>query len=231
MPDSTLPRQIANQLRRKILLGELPPGSTVKERDNAAALGVSRTPMREAIRILAQDGLLVLRPSRSPIVADPSLKEVTDDLAVMAALEELSGRLACSNADEDEIDHILELHEQLVTISRSGQPIDAFEIDMKIHRAIALASHNEALAKTHHAYLARLWRMRYLSASLTSDRERSLSQHGEIARGLKRRDTELVTREIRSHLQHLLTNITQLCENRSAVHVVEEIGARSRSGK
>lgn len=211
----TLPEQIANQLRRKVLLGELPPGSPVKERENAAALGVSRTPMREAIRILAKEGLVVLRPSRSPIVADPSLKEATDDLAVMGALEILSAELACKHATEQEIEEISKIYENLLEVSQSGDQIDAFEIDMQFHRAIADASHNPALAETHDAYLARLWRTRFLSATFKTDRIRSLSQHGEIVRGLELRDADLVVREVRSHIEHIVVNITHLFEERA----------------
>ena len=66
MVDANLATEIAARLRRDILRGELLPGAKVKERDNAEGLGVSRTPMREAIRILATEGLIVLAPSRSP---------------------------------------------------------------------------------------------------------------------------------------------------------------------
>lgn len=215
----TLPEQIANQLRRNILLGELPAGSSVKERDNAASLGVSRTPMREATRILAQEGLVILRPSRSPIVADPSLKEVMDDLVVMGVLEVLSGELACQNASDDEIRHISEIHEELALVAHAKEPIDAFEIDMQFHREIAGASHNPALAETHRAYLARLWRIRYLSASIISNRDRSISQHAKIVNGLKKRDSEMVAREIRSHMDQLVTNISHLFAKRDAEHV------------
>jgi DNA-binding GntR family transcriptional regulator len=215
----TLPEQIANQLRRKILLGELPAGSSLKERDNAAVLGVSRTPMREATRILAQEGLVILRPSRSPIVADPSLKEVTDDLIVMGALEVLSGELACQNATDDEIRHISELHEELAQIAHSREPIDTFEIDMQFHREIAAASHNPALAETHKAYLARLWRVRFLSASMISNWTRSNNQHVRIVQGLQKRDADLVAREIRSHMDQLVTNISHLFAKRDAEHV------------
>jgi DNA-binding GntR family transcriptional regulator len=211
----TLPEQIANQLRRKILLGELPPGSPVKERENAATLGVSRTPMREAIRILAKEGLVVLRPSRSPIVADPSLKEASDDLTVMGALEILSAELACKHATEQELAEIAEIYETLLETSQGGEQIDAFEVDMQFHRAIAIASHNPALAETHDAYLARLWRTRFLSATFKTDRIRSLSQHGEIVRGLQMRDADLVVREVRSHIEHIVVNITHLFEERA----------------
>lgn len=214
MNNKTLPEQIADRLRHDILLGKLKPGASIKERDNAAELGVSRTPMREAIRILAKEGLVLLRPARSPIVADPSLKEVTDDLAVMAALEALSGKLACANASPGELDAIARIYNEMLEMSGTASSLDFFETDMAFHRAIAAASHNRALAETHGAYLARLWRTRYLSASKSSDRARSLHQHGEIVRGLQARDAAFVAHEIESHIQHILINISDLFEER-----------------
>ena len=106
MTDQTLPAQIAHQLRRDILRGVLRPGMSIKERDNAEKLGVSRTPLREAIRILATEGLVALRPSRSPIVSMPSVKQISDEVEVLLAIEKLSGELACARATEDEIDRI-----------------------------------------------------------------------------------------------------------------------------
>ena len=103
MPDQTLPEKIANQLRRDILRGKLVPGDPLKERDKAADLGVSRTPMREAIRIIAREGLITLRSSRSPIVAMPDVKAVTDDVEVLLSVEKLSGKLACERATDADL--------------------------------------------------------------------------------------------------------------------------------
>jgi DNA-binding GntR family transcriptional regulator len=214
MANLTLPEQIADKLRRDILLGRHLPGSSLKERDNAVAMGVSRTPMREAIRILAKEGLVVLRPSRSPIVADPTLKEVMDDVTVMCALEVLSSELACENAASDEVDELEELHRKMTDISGTANPVDFFDVDMRFHRAIAAASHNSSLRETHQAYLARLWRARYLSASRMQDRPRVLREHGDIVGGLRARDKQLVGSEIRSHLRHLVLNISALFEQR-----------------
>jgi len=208
MEKPPLHEQIADQLRRSILLGHLNPGDSVKERDNAAELGVSRTPMREAIRVLANEGLLVLRPSRSPVVANPTYKEVTDNLNVIRSLESLSGELACERATASELDVVNSLHEQMVRISATADPLDFFETDMAFHRAIAQASHNQSLTDTHREYLARLWRVRYLSARQRSDRARVLEQHGLIVSGLQARDTALVSRELASHVRHIDTNIT-----------------------
>ncbi|MEL7416108.1 MAG: GntR family transcriptional regulator, partial [Pseudomonadota bacterium] len=85
----TLPEQIADRLRRAILHGDLHPGATIPERETSTELGVSRTPLREALRILANEGLVSIRPARSPVVANPSLREIRDLFAVQAALEAL----------------------------------------------------------------------------------------------------------------------------------------------
>ncbi|WP_343115617.1 GntR family transcriptional regulator [Ostreiculturibacter nitratireducens] len=214
MVEPSLPDHIANQLRRDILRGKLPPGSTIKERDNAADMGVSRTPMREAIRILAKEGLVLLRPSRSPIVANPSLKEISDAIDVLRALEVLSGELACDNATEREIADIRAIHERMTDLYGHVDKLELFEIDMGFHLAIAKASHNEALAETHNAFLARLWRARYLSASQPASRERVLRQHGGIVEGLERRDPKLVRKEIQAHLEHLALKIRHQFEDR-----------------
>lgn len=216
MENLTLPEQIADQLRRGILLGEFKPCDSIKERDNAAKLGVSRTPMREAIRILANEGLVILRPSRSPVVANPSYKEVSDNLNVIRALEMLSGELACQNATTKEMSVVRDLHEKMVSMSTAADPLDFFETDMKFHRSIAQASHNSALAETHAGYMARLWRVRYLSARQKSDRARVLEQHGLIVSGLEARDIGLVSRETASHIHHIDKNISGLFSDHQA---------------
>ena len=100
---ATFPAAIAARLRREILTGALPPGSPVKERDHAERLGVSRTPLREAVRILAKEGLVTLRPLRSPLVTDLTRAEAMDEVAVLRLLELAGGELACANATDAEI--------------------------------------------------------------------------------------------------------------------------------
>lgn len=210
MTETPLAENIANQLRRDILRGKLRPGAPIKERDNAAEMGVSRTPMREAIRILAKEGLVNLRPSRSPLVAEPSLKEVMDAIDVLTALEVLSGKLACRNATEADLEEIRGIHAHMAKIYDDADSLDLFEVDMSFHRAIARASHNALLAESHQAYLARLWRVRYLTASLRHNRARVLNQHGAILEGLQQRDLDKVTAGIGLQLEGLAQSVTQV---------------------
>lgn len=230
MTDSTLPEQIAQQLRRDILRGKLAPGASIKERDSAAEMGVSRTPMREAIRILAKEGLVILRPARSPIVANPSLREITDQIEVLMALELLSGRLACERASDAQLREIVAIQQHMEAQYDKLESLSLFEIDMRFHVAIAKASNNTSLAETHNAYLSRLWRARYLSAIRKKSRERVLRQHRAIAEGLLARDAEAVNREIGSHLEHLAINVRHRFEEDTAAEAAANGKASKKAG-
>ncbi|PTW51991.1 GntR family transcriptional regulator [Rhodovulum kholense] len=212
MAEQTRAEDIANRLRRSILHGTLPPGAPIKERDTAAEMGVSRTPMREAIRIIANEGLVLLRPARSPVVASPTLAEVRDAIEVLSALEMLSVRLACDRASEADLDEIRRLERELSDNFTTLDDIDRFEVDMAFHLAIVRAAHNPALAETHQSYLGRLWRARFLSARRKSSRDSVVSQHRAIVAGLEARDSAAAQASLQAHLDRLLANVRAFFE-------------------
>lgn len=212
MAEEVLAEQIAAQLRRGILRGTFPPGASIKERDNAAEMGVSRTPMREAIRILANEGLLHLRPSRSPVVANPSFKEIADAVEVLLALEFLSAELACQHATDRDLDEIRNIHRTIAEQYNDIDPLDLFETDMAFHTAIARASHNDSLLATYRSYLERLWRARFLSARQKRNRERVVSQHSALVQALEARDVAAAKAAIDSHLGRLADYIRPVIE-------------------
>lgn len=216
MAEQTLANEIANQLRRDILRGTLAPGAPIKERDNAADMGVSRTPMREAIRILAKEGLVLLRPSRSPIVAPLNFKNVSDQTEVLIALEKLSAELACANASNEEIRRIESILDYMAKNFYEIDPLDMFEIDMSFHIAISEASQNSALAETHRTFMQRLWHPRYMAASQNRNRERVISEHSRILDALRARDPDAARAAIDHHLWHLADDIRAQIEAQAA---------------
>lgn len=224
MKDKVLASQIADQLRRNIVLGKLPPGSTIKERDNANELGVSRTPLREAIRILATEGLVELRTARSPIVSVPTIQQIADDVEVLISVEQLSGELACDRATDQEIRHLRDILERMDRDFDTVEPLDMFEIDMSFHRAIAEASHNVALAEVHNTFLSRLWRSRYLAAMQRRNRARVIDHHSDIVNALEARDAVLVRAMIKAHLGNLRGDIVRLIEEERAEKTVSASG-------
>lgn len=207
MTDKTLPEKIADKLRRDIIQGSLEPGQQIKERDHAQELDVSRTPMREAIRILAKEGLVILRPSRSPIVANPSFEEISDVVEVLTALELRSGALACRNATQEDIERIQAMHDHMAEVQGNIGRVDLFELDMEFHMAIAASCKNAILAETHSAFVRRLWRARYLSATRKDISARVKRQHGAIMEAFRARDEVAMEREINAHLDALVENI------------------------
>jgi DNA-binding GntR family transcriptional regulator len=210
MSEKTLAYGLANELRRSILRGELVPGAPIKERDHAAAMGVSRTPMREAIRILAKEGLVTLSPARSPIVSKPTAKALCDQGVVLVALEKLSGDLACDHATEADLARIKEAARRMEETFDTAERIDSFEMDMAFHTAIAEASRNAALAETHKTYLARLWYARYLTSRMRANRDRVLPQHGAILEAILRRDKAALADAFDAHLGHLPRDLENL---------------------
>ena len=214
-PRLTLAEIAADKLREFILLEELPPGAPIAERDVAAALGISRTPLRAALAILEREGLVDYSVTRRPRVADPSLEEIAQNLSVMGALEALAGELACRNAGHAEIAHVAELERRMREGTGRLPPLDFFRIDMEMHETIARASGNHALIDTHRQYNARLWRARFISSKRSVARERTLAEHGAIANALAARDGDATAAALRTHLSSAVTNIAVALEHRT----------------
>ncbi len=218
MNEHPLAENLAMQLRREILRGALPPGTSIKERDYATQKGVSRTPVREAIRILAKEGLLVLRHSRSPIVAQPGFKEIADAVEVLLNLEKFSIELACQNACDADMARITSIHQHIADNHNQLDVLELFEVDMSFHSAIVQASHNDALFATYRSYLERLWRVRFLSARQKRNRDNILDEHRRIVDALSRRDPVAATTAIFEHIGNLAENIRPVIE-------IEQIGS------
>ena len=179
-PRKSLAADAADNLREFILLGKLAPGMPVRERDLAEAFGISRTPLKEALRILEAEGLIAYGPTRRPVVADPSLEEINDWLRVQGALEALAGELACDVASDKAIAEIERLNKAIKGARDSEGQLEAFRCDMAFHDAIVAASGNRSLFETHSTYNARLWRVRFLSSQRLVSRDITRREHEEI---------------------------------------------------
>ncbi len=213
-PRRTLAEEAADNLREFILLGKLEPGTAIPERDLAEALGVSRTPLREALRLLEVEGLVEYSATRRPHVADPSLHELTQYISVLGALEALAGETACGEATMAEIAEIVRLGTPKAEGSNTLEPLEFFRLDMQFHAAIVEASRNEPLIETHAQYNARLWRARFLSSQQEDRRDNTKAEHGNIIAALTERDAMATRRALREHLQSTITNIAHICKQR-----------------
>ncbi|THH38214.1 GntR family transcriptional regulator [Aliishimia ponticola] len=206
-PRKSLAADAADHLREFILLGKLAPGMPVRERDLAEAFGISRTPLKEALRILESEGLIDYGPTRRPVVADPSLDEINDWLRVQGALEALAGELACEVASDAQIARIDALNTSIKEARDAEGQLAAFRRDMDFHGAIVEASGNRALLETHATYNARLWRVRFLSSQRVASRDITRREHLDIVNALKARDAAAARRALTQHLRTAEINI------------------------
>lgn len=220
---TSLAEEAASALREMILLEKLPAGTALTERDLSDGLGISRTPMREAIRILVNEGLVEFSASRRPRVADPSIGEITDYLRIQGVLEALSGELACELASDAELENIKFLNDQMVNRNSKDDPVASFQRDMEFHKAIVAASHNVPLAMTHASYNARLWRSRFMSSQRKVSRESTKAEHANIVEALMRRDGHGAAEALKLHLATAVVNIKKALKERDETQTKKDI--------
>ncbi|SDJ10385.1 GntR family transcriptional regulator [Aliiruegeria lutimaris] len=190
----------AERLRELILIGKLPPGQPLSERELSERLRISRTPLREAIRELAAERLIDVLPNRRPQVADPSLEHIEDLFDVQAALEALAGRLFTKRATQEQIDELVAIHERFSKFPDDCEPLKFFRTDMAFHSAIVRGADNVALADTHRQYNAALFRARFMSSRQLRWRDITIAEHTEILDALCARDAERSAAALTTHL-------------------------------
>ncbi len=199
--------ETAEKLRELILLEKLPAGMFIPERDIAEVLGISRTPMREALRILEREGLIEYTSTRRSRVADPSIEELLQSMSVLSTLEALGGEIACSNATKKDLRKIKHLNQTMLDKSDVFSSIDFFKTDMAFHSSIILASRNRPLIETHQTYNAKLWRSRFLSSRRQRGRKTTLQQHQNITNALCKRDAVEISKAMRGHIDTAMRNL------------------------
>ena len=197
----TLPTAVAERLRDMIIQGELAAGARLNERTLCDRLQVSRTPLREAFRLLAADGLVQLQPSRGAQVTALSEQDVIESFELMAALEALSGQLACERISDREITEIRALtYEMRACHARHDLPA-YYHVNRKIHDRINAASHNQLLVQVYQSINLRLQNLRFRS-NLNHDKwDKAMEEHGDMVEALAARDGPRLAAIMRSHLQ------------------------------
>ncbi len=193
---------VVSRLRDLIIEGEMASGSRLAERQLCDSLGVSRTPLREALKVLAAEGLVELLPNRGARVARLDESDIENMFEVMAALEALAGTLACSRISEAELAEIGALHyEMMAQYMRRALP-EYFRLNQAIHAAIVAASRNPILAATYHGLATRIRRARYL-ANLSDERwQHAVAEHTAILEALRARDGARLAQLLAEHLRN-----------------------------
>ena len=191
---------VASRVRDMIIEGRLAPGDQVNESRLCADLGVSRTPMREAIRTLVGEGLIVLRPGRSTIVRAFTPEEVRDMLDVIAELEALAGRQACANATEAQIGAIAAVHVQMLAHFEAEERLPYYKLNQEIHSMIVAASGSPVLSELHGVLQARMKRIRFVGHNAPANWAGAVGEHEEMMAALLARDGNALEEVLRRHI-------------------------------
>ena len=209
-PRSLLPQRIADSLRDMIVENVLPPGSRIRERAMTERLDVSRTPLREALKVLAGEGLVELLPNRGAVVSDPTLAEVSEMLQVQAHLEDMAAYQFCERASDAEIEAILAMHYEMLAYFHRRERLPYFKLNQTIHRAIVEGAHNKTLASFHGMLSARLYRFRYQPNLRHEHWQSAVDEHEEIVAAIRDRDANRLSHALKDHLRSTSAKLSSL---------------------
>ena len=207
-----LAQQVATRIRDMIIQDQLTPGEWIREQALADKLKVSRTPLREALKMLELEGLIRLLPNRGAVLTELTVKEVKEKLEVLAVLEALAGKLACQKATDAELAEIRALHyEMLAWFSRQNR-LEYFKLNQRIHLAIVAASGNQTLVETHARINAQLYRVRFQSNLQNELWGTAVDEHEEMLAALMERNSEALAVCMLNHLGQTFLKFSQNLE-------------------
>jgi DNA-binding GntR family transcriptional regulator len=201
---NSLHDELAVRLRRMIVEDTLKPGSRINERQLCELFGVSRTPLREAIKVLAREGYVRLTPNRGATVAALTAEDLEEAFPVMGVLEALAGELAARNATDGQIGAVLEAHVRMRAAFEAGDRPTYFALNEAIHVGIAEAAGNATLAQMQRSLDGRVRRGRYQANISPARWRQAMEEHEDIAEALAARDAARLSSVLRCHLQNKL---------------------------
>lgn len=218
IPRLVLHEQVAGRLRQMLVEGVIAPGAKLNERALCEELSISRTPLREAIKMLAAEGLVELLPNRGSVAVHLSEADVRHTFEVMAGLESLSGELAAQRITEAQLAEIKALHYEMLAAYTRRDLSTYYRLNAAIHRCINLAAHNPVLTATYNQVNARLQALRFRSNQDGEKWKHAVEEHEAMVNALEARDAAALRQVLMSHL-----------DNKREV-VMEQLRATPRTG-
>jgi DNA-binding GntR family transcriptional regulator len=225
VPRSGLHDQAAARLRTLIIRGELPPGQPLTETELSEALGVSRTPLREALKLLAAEGLVELRLNRSAVVASLRRDEIAELFEAVSGIERIAAELAAVRMTDRDLQKLNKLQERMERFHDEGELRDYFELNQQIHSFIVACARNGALKSTHEALLARAERARFFALFSQARWDESVEEHRGILRALEARQAESAGKLLAHHVRRTGEVVND------ALQAQPDLASQSRSEK
>lgn len=205
MSASTLIRQSLHEslvapLREMILSGELRAGEKVPEEQLCERFGVSRTPIREALKVLAAEGVLQIMPHRGAIVARITEEQVNELFPIMASLERLAGRLACAVATDADIARVRALHDEMMRLYADEDEPNYLVANRRIHEAFFVIAGNATLQVYYQQVLTRIHSCRFVMRKTPEHWRIAVLEHEQMIAALEARDGETLGAVLEKHV-------------------------------
>ena len=198
----TLHEELVERLRNLIVEDRLKPGEKVPEKELCESFGVSRTPLREALKVLASEGFVILQANRGARVAQVTRAELESTFPVIAVLEQLAGELACKQMDAKELGWIEERHEKMLKAYEARDRKSYFQANQDIHQALIRGARNEVLEGQHKLLAARVRRARFM-ANLSDERwAQAIDEHEQMMVSLRDRDATGLGQLMKLHMMN-----------------------------
>ncbi|HZV66192.1 MAG TPA: GntR family transcriptional regulator [Telluria sp.] len=191
---------VIEHLQKLIIEGVLEPGSKLNEREVCERLGISRTPLREAMKVLASEGLIEIVPNRGAFVSKMDETEIWETFEMMSGLEALSGELAAERITPEEIADIKALHYAMLVCRTQNDLSGYYSRNQAIHNKINEAAGNSVLRQIYLSVNRRLLALRFKSNFRESKWDRAVKEHGEMIEALEAHDGKRLAAILRQHL-------------------------------
>jgi len=227
MPKEFVHNDLLDNLREVFVRGEVPPGHKVPEAQLCQRFGVSRTPLREALKVLAAEGQVELLPNRGARVHELSLEEVDGLFAVAGALEALAGEQACERIAQEELDVLAGLHAHMKDAFERREMAPYYALNRQIHEAIVGATRNPVLVAQYGILNARIRRVRFASPMTDEIWSRAMAEHEGMMNALQRRDSAAMAGILKTHLKHKSQAILQGMREAAVPEPPRRRGARA----
>jgi len=202
-----LSKKVYRILKKEIIKGSFTPGSKILEFQIAQQMGISRTPVREAIRLLAAEGFVMLSPNQGAVVRTVSVENIKEVLQIHSVLEGLAARLACEVINKDELKELENHLNKMENLLKAGDSIAYSEVDLKFHDTIVNASRNSRLIKMRKNISDQAQRYRISSLRITKRLKESYREHQKILNAFKAKDAKKADSLSQKHIQNALNNI------------------------
>ena len=210
---ASLHDQVVARLRTMLVEGQIRPGAKLNERELSERLHVSRTPLREAIKMLAVQGLVDLLPNRGAVAVQLTEADVLHTFEMLAGLEGMSGELAAQRITDAERAELRALHYEMLACHARGDLSGYYRLNAAIHNAINAAARNPVLASTYQQINARVQSLRFSTNQNATKWQRAVREHEAMVAALDARDGAGLRALLVQHLQHKCDAVLELLRN------------------